>query len=302
VSVGAGATGLRGMVPATFNGKSLQAMTRDGSALSYTREVIKGVDYAFFPATAGAYTAQYETDTTAPAVSALSATPAFDGSATVTWTTNEPADSRVDYGTTTSLGQSATDAALVTAHSVRLTGLTPGTTYNYRVRSADGSANATTAPAAANPPATFRTAVTASPNAAVLETGTLRGGNAAGLTADDNVYYEVNSTTSGTRTTSWYGSFTSVPTAITGLRATYTGKNSRNCTQVIAAWRWTDSTWQQLNSSTVGTTEATRADLAPPGVATAYVSPAGEVRVRVRCTTTANFFASGDQLRITYTQ
>jgi hypothetical protein len=302
VSVGAGANGLRGMVPATFNGGTLQAMTRDGSALSYTREVIKGVDYAFFPATAGAYTASYAADTTAPTISAVSATAAFDGSATVTWTTNEPSDSRVDYGTTTALGQSATDGALVTAHSLRLTGLTPGTTYNYRVRSADGAGNATTSPVAANPPATFRTAVTASPGAVTLETGTLRGGNATALSADDNVYYEVNSTTSGTRTTSWYGSFTSVPTTITGLRATYTGKNSRNCTQVIAAWRWTDSTWQQLNSSTVGTTEATRADLAPPGAASGYVSSAGEVRIRVRCTTTANFFASGDQLRITYTQ
>jgi hypothetical protein len=302
VSVGAGANGLRGMVPATFNGRTLQAMTRDGSALTYTREVIKGVDYAFFPATAGAYTASYAADTTAPVVSAVNATAAFDGSATVTWTTNEPSDSRVDYGTTTALGQSATDGALVTAHSVLLTGLTPGTTYNYRVRSADGAGNATTSPVAANPPATFRTAVTTSPGAVTLETGTLRGGNAAALSADDNVYYEVNSTTSGTRTTSWYGSFTSVPTGITGLRVTYTGRNSRNCTQVLAAWRWTDSTWQQLNSSTVGTTEATRADLAPPGAATAYVGPAGEVRVRVRCTTTANFFASGDQLRITYTQ
>jgi hypothetical protein len=139
------------------------------------------------------------------------------------------------------------------------------------------------------------------PAATVIETGTLRGGNAAALNADDNVYYQVNSTTSGTRTTSWYGSFTGVPSALSRLTVTYTGRNSASCTQVIAAWRWTDSTWQQLNSSAVGNTETTRADLVPAGAAGNYVSPTGEVRVRVRCTRTANFFASGELLRIAYT-
>jgi hypothetical protein len=70
---------------------------------------------------------------------------------------------------------------------------------------------------------------------------------------------------------------------------------------VIAAWRWTDSTWQQLNSSAVANTEATRADLVPAGAPGSYVSPTGELRVRVRCTTTANFFASGEVMRISYT-
>jgi Domain of unknown function (DUF4082)/Bacterial Ig-like domain/Bacterial Ig domain/Purple acid Phosphatase, N-terminal domain len=305
VSVGAGATALRGMVPAVFGGQALQAMTRDGAPVSFTREVIKGVDYAFFAAGAGNYTATYAPDTTAPAISSVNAVAAADGTATVTWTTNEPSDSRVDYGTSAALGlQSAPDATPVTAHSVRLTGLTPGATYHYRVRSADGAGNASTSPAAANPPATFGVPVapvTKFPAATVIETGTLRGGNAAALTADDNVYYQVNSTTTGTRTTSWYGSFTGVPAALSGLSVTYRGRNSASCTQTIAAWRWTDSTWQQLHSGALGNTETTRADLVPPGAAGNYVSPTGELRVRVRCTRTANFFASGELLRITYT-
>jgi hypothetical protein len=139
------------------------------------------------------------------------------------------------------------------------------------------------------------------PAATVIETGTLRAGNAAALNADDNVYYQVNSTTTGTRTTSWYGSFTGVPSTLSGLRVTYRGRNSNSCAQVIAAWRWTDSTWQQLHSANLGNTETTRADLVPPGAAANYVSPAGELRVRVRCTRTANFFASGELLRIDYT-
>ena len=91
-----------------------------------------------------------------------------------------------------------------------------------------------------------------------------------------------------------------MPAGISSLSATYRGRNSRSCTQVIAIWRWTDGTWQQLNSSAVADTETTRANLVPAGAAGGYVSPAGEVRVRVRCTTTANFFASGELMQITY--
>jgi hypothetical protein len=45
----------------------------------------------------------------------------------------------------------------------------------------------------------------------------------------------------------------------------------------------------------------TLSDLTPAGNARDYVSTGGEVRVRVRCTTTANFFASGELMRIAYT-
>jgi phosphodiesterase/alkaline phosphatase D-like protein len=209
----------------------------------------------------------------------------------------------VDYGTSpTALTQNVSDAAAVTAHSVRLTGLTPGTTYHYRVRSSDASGNATTSPVAANPPATFAVPVTAFPAATVIETGTFRQGTAAALTADDNVFYRVNSTTTGTRTSSWWGSFTGVPSTLADLRVTYVGRNSRSCTQTLAVWRWTDSTWQQIDSRAVGTADITIANLAPPGAAGGYVSPTGELRVRVRCTATTNGFSSGDQMLIRYTR
>jgi len=286
------------MVPTSFGGKALTGLTRDGAAVSFTREVIKGVEYAFFAAGTGAYTASYAPDTAAPVISNVAAVAAADGTATVTWTTDEASDSRVDYGTSpTALTQNATDAAAVTAHSVRLTGLTPGTTYHYRVSSADGSGNAATAPATPN---TFAVPVTAFPAATVIETGTLRAGTAAALTADDNVFFQVNSTTSGTRTTSWYGSFTGAPAGLSNLRVTYVGRNSRSCTQAVAAWRWTDSTWQQLDSRAVGNADVTLADLVPPGAAGNYVSPTVEVPVRVRCTATTNGFSSGDQMKITY--
>lgn len=58
--------------------------------------------------------------------------------ATITWTTNNVADSQVEYGTTTSYGSATPiNSSLVTAHSVELTGLSANTTYHYRVKSRD---------------------------------------------------------------------------------------------------------------------------------------------------------------------
>jgi predicted phosphodiesterase len=61
-----------------------------------------------------------------------------EDSVTVVWTTDTPCQSRVDFGPTSDLGQSAesSDHGLVrvgTLHAVRLTGLEPGRTYFYRV-------------------------------------------------------------------------------------------------------------------------------------------------------------------------
>ena len=299
VAVGAGATALRGMVPAQFGGKALNGVTRDGSPVTITRETIKGVEYAFFAASAGQYAASYAADTSAPAITNVAATAATDGTATVTWTTDEAADSRVEYGTAAgSLTQSATDASAVTAHSVRLTGLTAGTTYFFQVRSADGAGNATTAPAT---PQTFKTFVGQTPAAAVIETGTLRTGPASRLAASDDTLYQVNSTTSSPRTSSWYGSFTGVTAGAGNLKITYEGRNSRSCTQTLSVWRWSDSTWQQFDSRTVTTADVTIRDVDAPGPSAGFISPTGEVRVRVRCTgPNTSFFSSGDFMRIAY--
>ncbi len=78
-----------------------------------------------------------------PAISGVTAQAITAMGASVVWTTNEATDSRVEWGVTTSYGQSTVfDAALVTAHNQKLTHLTPGTTYHYRVHGADASGNA----------------------------------------------------------------------------------------------------------------------------------------------------------------
>jgi chitodextrinase len=89
----------------------------------------------------GRYTSQLSVDQTAPALSAIAVSSIADTAATVVWSTDEPASTVVEYGTTTAYGQTATGSADVTSHSLRLTGLSSSTTYHYRVRSLDGSGN-----------------------------------------------------------------------------------------------------------------------------------------------------------------
>jgi glucose/arabinose dehydrogenase len=81
------------------------------------------------------------TDTTPPAISAISAVPS-SATAAVSWTTDEPSSSQVDYGTTTGYGASTTlDSRMVLNHGQNLSGLTAGTLYHYRVRSTDAAGN-----------------------------------------------------------------------------------------------------------------------------------------------------------------
>ena len=81
-------------------------------------------------------------DNQPPAIASVSAGGISDTSATITWTTDEPATSQVEYGTTTSYGTSThVDSTLTTAHRMDLSGLTPGAAYDFRVRSADVAGN-----------------------------------------------------------------------------------------------------------------------------------------------------------------
>lgn len=84
-------------------------------------------------------------DTTAPSITAVSISSIGTSTATVTWTTNENANSKVYYGTTTplSLGSASiiSDAALVMSHSLSLSGLATSTTYYVVTESKDAANN-----------------------------------------------------------------------------------------------------------------------------------------------------------------
>ena len=59
--------------------------------------------------------------------------------ANITWTTDIPSDSQVNYGTTNTLGSTAYLSSYVNNHSIRLTGLFPDTTYYFEVVSSNSS-------------------------------------------------------------------------------------------------------------------------------------------------------------------
>ena len=68
-----------------------------------------------------------------------------NNSAVITWFTDENTTSQVVYGPTTAYGsQTAVAPTLVTGHTVKLTGLTGGTTYYFKVVSTDIYNNTTT--------------------------------------------------------------------------------------------------------------------------------------------------------------
>jgi hypothetical protein len=135
------ARGLEAMLPASSASGPLSGLTRDGQPVSWSRRTLKGVDYVVFKGVAGDYEATYATDTAAPVITQVTATPDDENRAVVTWTTDEPSTSRVEYGRTAALGAEAVESALVTEHRVELTGLTPGTTFSFRVASADAAGN-----------------------------------------------------------------------------------------------------------------------------------------------------------------
>jgi len=74
-----------------------------------------------------------------PEILNVSVTDITETTAEISWTTNTTSDSRVNYGTTTGLGQTKPGASEGTAHNIILTGLTQGTKYYFEVESTDTS-------------------------------------------------------------------------------------------------------------------------------------------------------------------
>jgi len=80
-----------------------------------------------------------------PNISAVRVNPIGYYSATITWTTNEPADSQIEYGVTPAYGSfTSLDSSLTTGHGQTVNSLSPSTLYYYRVLSKDGSSNLAT--------------------------------------------------------------------------------------------------------------------------------------------------------------
>ena len=83
-------------------------------------------------------------DTTPPAITNVTVQTLPNG-ANISWSTNEPATSRVEYGKTTSyeLGM-VENATLKTTHYLEVRGLQPSTRYHFRLKSSDEQGNTAT--------------------------------------------------------------------------------------------------------------------------------------------------------------
>jgi hypothetical protein len=202
VASGAGANGLTGLVPTVAaGGATLTTLTRAGAAVPFTRTTVKGVEYAFFAAQPGSYTATYGagaaaaagtvaarsasqppavpvTDDVAPSLSAPTIFALPDGTASVAWTTGEAASTELRYGSSAGLlDRGGFDTGRALGHGVVLTQLAPDTTYYYRLISTDAAGNRTVWPAADRPPASF---VSAASGVADRHLARLQSGSRAG--------------------------------------------------------------------------------------------------------------------------
>jgi hypothetical protein len=151
---------------ATSHSQALSGLSA-GSICHYR---VKSVDAAGNPAISADYVFKTENpiDKNAVTISNVSISDIATTGAVITWKTNVPAHSEMEYGTTESYGSTATAMGfpktsrsgrsadlsvrlnhrrsmvaddLVISHSVMLSGLTPGTTSHFRVKSRDASGN-----------------------------------------------------------------------------------------------------------------------------------------------------------------
>ena len=91
-------------------------------------------------------------------ITSIASSNILDVGATITWNTNRPSDSQVEYGVNTGYGNVVSLKTLDTSHRMNLFGLTPNTLYHYRVRSKDDASNLST-----SGDLTFTTAKSGSP-------------------------------------------------------------------------------------------------------------------------------------------
>jgi hypothetical protein len=219
------------------------------------------------------------TGTPGPVISAVTASSITSTSAVITWTTSQPATARVSYGTTASYGTlSAQNTALATSQSVTLSGLTPGTTYNFAATSANGAGQSntsanfsfTTTQAASGPPPsvgyvvawginnssatiTWSTDVLANTQLSYGTTTALgqltpvqtalaasHGVTLTGLTSGTTYYFVAQSTAAnGATGYSTTYSFTTTGTAPTGPAPVITAVSAGNITSTSATITWT---------------------------------------------------------------
>ena len=150
------ARNIQAVLPKYSSNGELNTILYNGSSIPFTFQVIKGIEYAFFNSPSGDYVATYGEDVTAPEISNVQVIPNSNGTAIITWETNEATNSKVDFGiSSASLTQNVSNGRFVTNHSMTLTGLSPAVTYYFHVTSVDRFGNGMTSPASPAQPLSF---------------------------------------------------------------------------------------------------------------------------------------------------
>jgi hypothetical protein len=132
-------------------------------------------------------------DNSAPAISDVSAALVGTQGATITWTTDKNATSRVTYDTDPLFGTATTTVettVYTTAHAVVLSGLQASTTYYYSVYSADQNGNNTSSPTGSSTPYTFDTEAVGTTTVQDVYQG--GGGGGGGASAEDTTPPTIN--------------------------------------------------------------------------------------------------------------
>lgn len=165
---------------------------------------------------------QTSPDTTDPIISSV-ASSTSSTAATVTWTTNELADSKVSYGTAAGTYTTSTSStSLVTSHNIGLTNLSASTLYYFVVVSADSSGNVST-----STENTLRTTATPDSTPPSRSSGSPSGAQAAGTTQ------VTIALTTDESATCKYG--TTANTAYAAIANTFTTTGGTSHTQTITS-------------------------------------------------------------------
>ena len=145
IAAAANTSGIQAMLPFRSGSQALTAITRGGSAVPFSVQNIKGVDYAFFPGIGGNYAASYGTDTTGPTVTSTSpaaGATAIASSAVITATFSEAMNASTINVNTIQLRNSSNalvpatvtwDAATRSAFLSPTGGLAASSTYTAQV-------------------------------------------------------------------------------------------------------------------------------------------------------------------------
>jgi hypothetical protein len=134
--------------------------------------------------------------------------------------------------------------------------------------------------------------------------GTITGGSAASLQADDNNYLTIRSVaTYQTQVADWYGRFVIGTGATpTGLEVTYVGKLSGELLQFMSVYNWQTRTWELKDLRPMAAdTEATFVwSTTSPNP---YVSTTREIRVRLSTYNVSGTFSCyGDLMKVVITR